>query len=240
MSYRQYDWSNGPAVIQQHSITKLDVLRAYLIEYFKTLTSNRGREEFRLTIVDGFAGGGLYYHQDTKKEIHGSPLVCLESVREAEFYLNKDRTKKLKLDVDYFFIEKDKNAYNHLLKTLRIQGYDTSPNSKIRIESQNFHDRVNDIVRFIKTKSPKNGRSIFILDQYGYSGVPTALIKHIFDTLPKAEVILTFNIDSLINYANTDTTEKLLQSIGISAPEVFKNIKLDELKKYNKSWRFFI
>ncbi|PJO79148.1 three-Cys-motif partner protein TcmP [Neisseria brasiliensis] len=241
MSYRPYSWSHGPAEIQQHSVAKLNVLRAYLLEYFKTLTSSRRRKELKLTIVDGFAGGGLYHHKDTKEVIHGSPLVCLESVREAEFTLNQNRTNKLVLDIDYFFIEENKDTYNHLLRTLQFQGYDITPNSKIHVENENFHNRVNDIVNFVNKKSPRNGRSIFILDQYGYSDVPTGLIRNIFHKLPKAEVILTFNIDSLINFASdSDTTDRLLKKIGIIVPDAFKSIGLNELKKHKKDWRFFI
>lgn len=241
MSYRPYNWSNGPAEIQQHSVTKLEVLRNYLQEYFMTLASSRGREEFKLTIVDGFAGGGLYYHKDTQEEIHGSPLVCLESVRESEYLLNKDRTKKLILDVDYFFIEENKDTYNHLVKTLNFYGYVTGNNTKIKVENENFHNRIGDIIKFISTKSPRNGRSIFILDQYGYTDVPTGLIRDIFYRLPKAEIILTFNIDSLINFASdSEMTKRVLEKIGISTPDIFKYSRLGEIKKHKKNWRFFI
>ena len=35
------------------------MLRAYLLEYFQTLVTPQ-QEELRLTLVDGFAGGGVY------------------------------------------------------------------------------------------------------------------------------------------------------------------------------------
>lgn len=241
MSYKHYDWKNGPAEIQQHSVAKLNVLEAYLTQYFKTLASLPQQDVFKLTLVDGFAGGGLYHHKDTQSEVHGSPLVCLQSVRSAEYVLNQSRTKPLVLDVDYFFVEENKNTYNHLLKTLKFKGYNPESNNKIHVQHANFLDCVNPIIEFIKKKNPKNGRSIFILDQYGYSDVPTDLIRNILNKLPSAEIILTFNIDSFINFASgSETTGDLLKKIGIYAPEVFNLVKLSELKQSDKNWRFFI
>ena len=92
MSYHHYNWKNGPAEIQQHSVAKLNVLEAYLIQYLKTLASLPQQDIFKLTLVDGFAGGGLYYHKDTQAEVHGSPLVCLKAVQTSEYLLNQGRT----------------------------------------------------------------------------------------------------------------------------------------------------
>lgn len=241
MSYHHYNWKNGPAEIQQHSVAKLNVLEAYLIQYLKTLASLPQQDIFKLTLVDGFAGGGLYYHKDTQAEIHGSPLVCLQAVQTSEYLLNQGRTKPLVLDVDYFFVEEDKSTYNHLLQTLKFKGHNPDTNDKIHVQHANFLDRVNSIIEFIKKKNPRNGRSIFILDQYGYSDVPTDLIRSILNKLPSAEIILTFSIDSFINFASgSETTADLLKKIGIHAPEVFNPIKLNELKQSDKNWRFFI
>ncbi|WP_199721185.1 three-Cys-motif partner protein TcmP [Neisseria weixii] len=207
----------------------------------KTLASLPQQDIFKLTLVDGFAGGGLYYHKDTQAEIHGSPLVCLQAVQTSEYLLNQGRTKPLVLDVDYFFVEEDKDTYNHLLQTLKFKGYNPDTNHKIHIQHANFHDRIHSIVDFINKKSPRNGRSIFILDQYGYSDVPTSLIRNILSKLPRAEIILTFSVDSFINFASgSETTGDLLKKIGIYAPEIFNPIKLNELKQSDKNWRLFI
>lgn len=57
MSTHHYDWKSGPAEIQQHSVAKLNVLEAYLTQYFQTLASLPQQDVFKLTLVDGFAGG---------------------------------------------------------------------------------------------------------------------------------------------------------------------------------------
>lgn len=239
MALKHYNWKNGPDAIQQHSIAKHRILQSYLAAYFKTLVSSPNQDELRLTLVDGFAGGGLYYHNHTKELIKGSPFVCLNATREAEFLLNQGRRKPLKLDVSYFFIEANRDASLHLDKTLREHGYANQIGNTIQLRNAKFQDEVDNIIQSIKSKSPRNGRSIFILDQYGYKEVPTGLIQKIFANLPSAEVILTFGVDSFVNFASDkNLTQELLDEIGIS--DVWQGKTIEEIKSSEKEWRYFI
>ena len=119
MTQKHYNWKNGPDVIQQHSIAKHRILESYLAAYFQTLVSSPNQDVLKLTLVDGFAGGGLYTHNDTRELVKGSPLICLNATKEADFLINKDRRKPVKLDVSYFFVEADRHAHLHLDKVLR-------------------------------------------------------------------------------------------------------------------------
>lgn len=239
MAIRHYDWSDGPDVIQQHSVAKHRILQSYLAAYFRTLVSSPNQDVLRLTLVDGFAGGGLYYHSDTKELVKGSPFICLDATKEAEYLINKDRRKPVQLDISYFFIEADRDAHLHLDKVLREAGYTASLGKEIQLRHAKFQDEADSIVQFIKQKSPRNGRSIFVLDQYGYKDVPTSLIQKIFANLPSAEVILTFGVDSFLNFASDKKlTQELLDEIGIS--EVWQGQSIEEIKSSEKDWRFFI
>ena len=55
MTEVHYEWAPGQAYprIQQHSVAKHGILRAYLTAYIRILTSNPNREEFRLALIDG-------------------------------------------------------------------------------------------------------------------------------------------------------------------------------------------
>lgn len=239
MSRKHYDWKNGPDVIQQHSIAKHRILQAYLAAYFQTLVSSPNQDVLRLTLVDGFAGGGLYIHSDTKELVKGSPFICLNATKEAEFLINKERRKPVKLDVSYFFVEADRDAYLHLDKVLRDEGHRPELNNSIFLRHAKFQDEADTILQYIKKKSPRNGRSIFILDQYGYTEVPTELIRRIFETLPSAEVILTFGVDSFLNFASdSELTTRLLAEIGV--PDVLLGRTIDEIKSSERDWRLFI
>lgn len=239
MAEHHYDWRDGPAQIQQHSIAKHNILRAYLAAYFQTLVSSPTQEEFRLTLVDAFAGGGRYIHADTRAVVKGSPSIFLEAVREAEYLVNKDRRNPVRFDIDYIFIDHDRHACEHLEKVLREEGHGGEIGRRIRVKNAKFQDEAAAVLDFIKKKSPRNGRSIFSLDQYGYKDVPTGLIRTIFEQLPRAEVILTFAVDSFINFAGDgQLSRSLLERMEL--PQIFNGRSIEEIKASEKDWRLFI
>lgn len=239
MPESQYNWKHGPDKIKQHSIAKHRILEAYLAAYFQTLVGNQRRDEFRLTLVDGFAGGGRYVHEDTNKLADGSPLILLAAVREAEFKINHHgRQKQVKLDVTHFFIERNRDAYLHLKKVLQDDGYQDLIGSSIQLRNSRFEDEIDDIIEMIKRKSPRNGRSIFILDQYGYKQASSGLIRRILSNLPGAEIILTFGVDSLLNYANDTNLEEARRKIEL--PDFLGGKTLNEIKSSERDWRLFI
>jgi three-Cys-motif partner protein len=239
MTLKQYNWKDGPDFIQQHSVAKHRILQAYLAAYFQTLVSSPNRETLKLTLVDGFAGGGLYVHQDTREVVKGSPFIFLEATREAEYLINKDRHKPVQLLVDYFFTEADEHAHKHLDMVLRQAGYGDRIGNGIYLEHARFQDKADAIIEFIKKKSPRNGRSIFALDQYGYKEVPTHLMRKIFEALPSAEVILTFGVDSFMNFANDgDQVRDLLDRLGL--PDIFAGRSIEEIKASDRDWRLFL
>jgi len=239
MTLKQYNWKDGPDFSQQHSVAKHRILQAYLAAYFRTLVSSPNQDVLRLTLVDGFAGGGLYVHNDTRETVKGSPFIFLEATREAEFVINKDRRKPVQLQVDYFFTEADHHAHLHLDKVLREAGYSDRIGNGIYLEHARFQDKADAIIAFIKMKSPKNGRSIFALDQYGYKEVPTQLLRKIFDALPSAEVILTFGVDSFMNFASDgEQVKDLLDGLGI--PDIFGGRSVEEIKSSDRDWRLFL
>lgn len=233
----QYTWKHGLEAIAQHSIAKHRILQAYLSEYFKVLMGGR-RDEFKLTLVDGFAGGGRYFHEDTRVPVRGSPLILLDVAKEAEFQVNRERTHPVRFDLSYFFIEARKEAYQHLLKVLDEEGHSGRLEDDIFVRHANFLDQARPIIQFIAKKSPRNGRSIFVLDQFGYNAVPTTIIREILDTLPGAEVILTFGVDSLLNFANETILANGLSKLGMPALLAGKSIR--DIKQSDRDWRLFI
>lgn len=197
------------------------------------------QDVLRLTLVDGFAGGGEYFHSDTNELVLGSPFICLDAAREAETLLNLKRTKPLHFDINYFFIEANRNAYFHLAKMIEEHGYSSQLGNSIHLRQAKFQDEANSIIDFIKKKSPRTGRSIFVLDQYGYKDVPTGLIQNIFKNLPSAEIILTFGVDSFLNFASDkEITQGLIDALGIKDP--WQGKSLQEIKSSDREWRLFI
>ena len=95
----EFKWhvNEPPPRIEPHSKAKLSVLRGYLRAYFDRLggTVHR-RDEFKLDLIDGFCGGGIYRDdRDGDGLLVGSPLVMLEEAQAAKQRLARGRTKPL-------------------------------------------------------------------------------------------------------------------------------------------------
>lgn len=241
MARTGYTWDpNGPPPsIKQHSVAKLEVLREYLIAYFRTLAIAPGQEHLRLSLIDGFSGGGLYQHEDSRAEVLGSPMVILEAVKEAEALLNLDRQKPVKIDAHYFFIDEDKNAIASLTKLLRERGYGGLIGSGAELLTAQFLSVAPAVRDAASNRTPRAGRAIFFLDQYGYKEVPTTEIRAIFTQLPAAEVILTFGVDALINFASdSPETKGILTSIGI--PDALRGRTIEDIKNREADFRLYI
>lgn len=96
MPKKAYGWSDGSTPeIAPHSLAKHRILREYIERYLRVLTARPGIDKFRVTLVDGFAGGGEYF--DPRKQLicPGSPQILIDAVRTAEACINKERNKPL-------------------------------------------------------------------------------------------------------------------------------------------------
>jgi len=196
----EFKWhpSEKPPSIEPHSKAKLEVLRKYLGAYFDRLNTNPAREVFKLDLIDGFAGGGVFSEGDTV--IPGTPLIMLEEAERATERLNKTRVKKkLNVDCKFYFVEKNEAHFDCLQKALKEYGYNLRKN-KIELIHNSFDKELERIIASTQRRQPRAGRAIFLLDQTGYTHVELENVSQIFQRLPNSEVILTFAADALINY----------------------------------------
>lgn len=238
---KHYDWRNGPAELDSHSLTKHDVLVGYLIRYFEQRTlKSRAMERFRLTLVDGFCGGGLYSIRGTTTKVFGSPLRMIKAVEEATVLVNHGRTKKLELDVQYVFVDKDKYAIEHLTQVLQSHGYGALIGSSIHLVCQEFGDAATSVIAHVSRHTPRAARALFFLDQYGYTGVPAPLIRQIFTRLPNSEVVLTFHVSSFATYTNDEFAEHVGKALAIDLGTALGGQSIEDIKENDADWRRFI
>ena len=199
-----YQWSVGGALpsLLRHSEVKHALLRDYLVDYFLTLFVSPGQDQIRLTIVDGFCGGGRYFNE-SKQIVPGSPLVILQSVKVAQALLNQTHQlrKPFTFDIELICVDDDPSAIDHLRSVLVEEGYEPQLRSgAIKLLTGTFVSHANAILQEVARRSPQAGRAVYVLDQYGYDDVPASALSDIFQTLKHGEVMLTFNVDSLINF----------------------------------------
>jgi three-Cys-motif partner protein len=234
MSDSHHEWKVGRElpIIRPHSAAKHRVIRQYLTKYVEVLTANINIRDFSLTLVDGFAGGGLFYDPAAKAEHFGSPLIMLEAMKEAAAVAQLKRSNEFLLNVDYFFVEAAKDTYTCLRSNLHNSEFRSLLDTKIQVVNDTFLSQVGRIVDHIVSRA-KGQRAIFVLDQLGYTDVPFSAIRTILSKVKNAEIILTFATDSLIDYlCQSDAMQRTLETLGLP-------LSKDEIKaaKEAEDWR---
>ena len=188
---------NPPPSIEEHSLAKLAVLRSYVSEYIDRLCGGSRRDVFKLDLVDGFAGGGLF--RDNGVDVSGTPLIMLEEAQAAHVRLNDERVKPLHFDLKFHFVDIACDHIRYLNQVLSEREFNIAKH-EVQVYCSAFEDVVGDIIADIKRRQPLAGRALFLLDQKGFSQVGLALVRKIFDELAHAEVILTFAVEAMLNH----------------------------------------
>ena len=158
-------------------------------------------DRLRITLIDGFCGGGAF--DDKSVEVDGTPFLLLKAVKKAQERLNIGKAKPLAIDAQFHFIDKSKDATAYLKDKLIRRGYLAQLDQSIFIHTMMFEESVPKIADAISKRTARGvGRSLFLLDQKGYAAAPLESIRTVFSQFAKAECILTFAVDWLIDYLN--------------------------------------
>lgn len=213
----KYPWEIGkPApFLEAHSKTKHTLIASYLREYIQILMSAPGQEYLKITLVDGFAGGGSYRDEATLEKVDGSPFVMLNAVKEAEALINLKSSKPKRVDAEFHFVESERKHFDYLRAELATSNFSSLLNTKVHLYRNDFRKVALEIAK--KAAAHRGGeRAIFVLDQFAYKDVPLQLVNQIFCTLKKPEVILTFSVESLTSFlSDTRESRTALGKIGL-------------------------
>ena len=154
----------------------------------------------------------------------------LRSIDAAARQLNEGRRKKITIDARYYFVDKSRAAIEYLEHELHRLGYGAQINASIHTINGKFEDQYEKIITDILAKA-RAGRSIFLLDQFGYNQVPLHACRKIFNALPRSEIILTFAIDWLIDYISKNASYlKAVAPIEITEDQVKKFLESKGLR----------
>jgi three-Cys-motif partner protein len=193
-----YEWILGGQLpeLGRHSAAKHEVFDRYIAAYIRTLTKNHRKRELNLTIVDGFCGGGRYSLDG--QEVDGSPLRMLAAVERAQAEVSAARVMGFEIRTEFVFVDDNANHIEFLRDQLHQRGHGDRIGREIRIINSTFEEACPSIIEAIRRKG-RSHRSLFFLDQYGWSDVTFATIRDIMGKLAWPEVILTFMLDNLVN-----------------------------------------
>lgn len=235
MSKKNFKWGTGslPA-IRLHSAAKLRLITDYLGRYFDTVTKQPQIDKIRITLVDGFCGGGEF--SDGDSVVSGTPILLLDAVAEAQARISMGRNKPVVLDAVFHFVDADKGAIDHLIELLRTRGMAHRIGDDIHIYNETFESAYPKIKTAIRSHTrPSKGRSLFILDQLGYTAVPTVILRDILSSFSKSEIILTLAVDWLIDFLRKDPAAALpIDALEIEQAKVAEMASLRDKKAGRK------
>jgi three-Cys-motif partner protein len=199
----KYDWQIGqtPPELDPHSAAKHAVLGSYVRRYIDVLTSDPRHDGLNLTLIDGFAGGGAYLWGD--QPAPGSPMILLEEIAAAQARFQHERTKPFQLNAEFIFVEKTGGNYLFLEDTIRKSAFSGWLGSKIQMLNAEFEAELSRIITHVGNRG-RSHRCIFFLDQFGYNQVSFEAVRTILTSLQNPEIILTFNVDYLIDYLSKE------------------------------------
>lgn len=232
----KYEWKLGQPlpILGTHSVAKHDIFEQYLKIYIERLTRTPSQTMLNLTIVDGFSGGGLY--RQGSAEVDGSPLRLLAAVETAGRELNVARSKGFEVKADFFFIDANRYHVAFLRDVLQRRGYGSRLGQDIFVRAALFEEACSDVLAHIQKKGSAH-RSLFFLDQYGWSDVRLQTIRTILGTLKNPEILLTFAVDALIDFLSMKTAEtQALLNIDLNREDVRALIDL----RTGEGWRYLI
>lgn len=239
---KEYQWQIGesPPPIEPHSFAKHRVYEEYIRHYIEVSYANPRIPAAKITLIDGFSGGGQYLNPQDNSLYEGSPTRLIRAAESAAVAINIKRKsegvrKPFQLHTTAYFVEKNRAAFDYLKAHLNTSGIVSQTGRTIHPLCGDFLEKQDAIVRQIQNDQ-RAGRAIFILDQYGWTNVPFPYIQKIFASLKKAEVILTFATDWLIDYLSKEESfKKAYDSTGLH--ECLPLQRLLQEKEDSCQWR---
>ncbi|MDH2917757.1 MAG: three-Cys-motif partner protein TcmP [Sideroxydans sp.] len=237
----KYFWQVGspPPLLERHSQTKHNIVEEYVRQYVLTLMAQANIPELRLSIIDGFCGGGCY--QTEKGDMtDGSPLLMMRAVREARALLNIERRTLRNINVHYSFIDILPDTTKYLRHWLDARHQENAIDSvdynQTEVITSEFLQELPNIIHKIQQRK-MGEHAIFVLDQYCYKDIPLPDIANIMRTVKGAEVVMTFNVENLITYISEHAANrKSVENIGLDKYIPWAEIKTIKATQ-KREWR---
>ncbi len=235
----KYLWRVGSELprLNQHSAVKHRIIESYVRDYICTLMASPKIPRLQLTLVDGFSGGGAYLDED-ERLVDGSPVLMLRAVREARMLLNEGREKPRDISVDFEFVDIFQDTTQHLQYWLNGRAeegvVDRSDLERTTVRTGDFLQELPRLISNVKRRK-LGERAIFVLDQYAYDQLSMGTLSQIMRTMKGSEVILNFNVGSLITFLSDRAENRLpMERVGLD-----KYIPWDRLRhlKQDREWR---
>ena len=142
MSRKNYEWDfDNPPPVSRHTLHKHQVYEEYLERYIDTVVPHQG-DQVRLSIVDGFCGGGIYRYEENNETRFGSPVRIIETVRRKASEINAKRKKPFRIIVNYYFVDEDPAAIECLKRVFAHQDIHEEEHESIQVQCGEFKSSI--------------------------------------------------------------------------------------------------
>ena len=189
MAEKPYSWASG-ATLEDHSRRKHKILGEYFAQYLGVRCQLPQQTQFRLAIVDGFAGGGRYACGTP-----GSPLIFIEELRRAIDTINTMRAAQgfglVSMECLLVLNDQSPAAIDSLranVAPLQAEIVGNVPRLHLRVEylTESFETAYPTIKKLLAQGRYRN--LIFNLDQCGHSHVERTTLLDIMRSNPSVEI----------------------------------------------------
>jgi len=205
LARKDYDWEKG-ANLDEHTKRKHKILKEYFSQYLITRCKHPKQERFKLAVVDGFSGAGLY-----KCGSFGSPLIFLDELDKTSKLINIQRAtdgmRPIEIECYLLFNDSKKDAIEKLEQNVAgLLGEIRTNNQRLHIKVDYSNKKFASAYPEIKEalKIAKYPNVLFNLDQCGYSTVNIAILEDIMSSWGSVEAFLTFSINTIKTYLSLD------------------------------------
>ena len=179
-----------------HTVGKHMVLRAYMDAWLPIILSTFEKAMF----VDAFAGPGEYKNGDP-----GSPIIALNALAQ---HSSKHRMIG---QIDYVFIEKERDRFDHLKKVIDSQRTKGAIPSICQIAT--YNDTFAQVLpRLIESISLDRIPAFVMIDPFGVSGVGMEHIRALMDH-PSIEVYVSFMYEYMNRFKDHPNFESHLDDL---------------------------
>lgn len=194
-----------PWVIEEHTKVKHQILESYVTVWMAIMFSQQTKLGYKqkLIYIDGFAGPGVYWSDDSKREeIWGSPVIIAQKANE---FIEKDKGRELLI----LGIDKEKKCIESLQKLL-------DDNNKFKQKWHTalgeFEGTINKILDNLEEAKGKIAPSFFFIDPFGYSGFSMATLKRIL-RYPRMELFINLNVYDINRFLEAEHACQSLNSL---------------------------
>lgn len=194
--------------LKPHTRAKHAILRRYLDAWFPIMS----RYNRRIVFFDGFAGPGIYSHDEP-----GSPRIALDALIDHKYAEGMSSCEFV-----FLFNEAEAERFGSLKSIVEeMQATPAFPtNVKIILEQGSFESTSEALISRLEERGAKLAPTFAFVDPFGYAGIPMSTLKRLL-SFDKCELLLYLDINSLIRFGTSGQVDGAIT--GLMGTELYKD-----------------